>query len=227
MTRVLIADDHEIVRHGLRDILTTRLGNVAVSEAKDAGEAINLLIKEEWDLILLDINMPGRSGLEVLEEAKRLRPKTPVLVLTSYPEEQFAIRSFKLGASGYINKQSVSDELITAAQRILAGGKYVTASLAERLASRLGDAGDQAPHEALSHRELQVLRLIAVGKSMKGVAEEMGLERKDGGDLPHAHFGKDRVEDQRRDCPLRAEAGTGGIAPEAQRDSGAHAWPCR
>jgi DNA-binding NarL/FixJ family response regulator len=178
MTRVLIADDHEIVRDGLRDILTTRLGKVAVSEAKDAGEAINLLIKEDWDLVLLDINMPGRSGLEVLEEAKRLRPKTPVLVLTAYPEEQFAVRAFKLGASGYINKQSVSDELIIAVKRVLAGGKYVTASLAERLASRLGATGDKASHEALSNRELQVLRLIAVGKSMKDVADEMALSEK-------------------------------------------------
>ena len=123
MTRVLIADDHEIVRHGLRDILTTRLGKVALSEAKDAGETINLLIKEDWDLVLLDINMPGRDGLEVLAEAKRLRPKTPVLVLTAYPEEQFALRSFKLGASGYLTKQSATDELITAVKRVLAGGK--------------------------------------------------------------------------------------------------------
>jgi DNA-binding NarL/FixJ family response regulator len=178
MTRVLIADDHEIVRHGLRDILTTRLGKVAVSEAKDAGEAINLLIKQDWDLVLLDINMPGRSGLEVLEQARRLRPKTPVLVLTSYPEEQFALRAFKLGASGYITKQSVTDELITAVQRVLAGGRYVTASLAERLASCLGDTPDQAPHESLSQRELQVLRLIAVGKSIKGTADELALSEK-------------------------------------------------
>ena len=178
MIRVLITDDHEIVRCGLRDMLVTRLGKVAVSEAKDAGEAINLLIKKEWDLVLLDINMPGRSGLEVLEQAKRLRPHTPVLVLTSYPEEQFALRAFKLGASGYINKQSVSDELITAVRRVLAGGKYVTASLAEQLACRLGDTGGQTAHEALSQRELQVLRLIAVGKSMKDVAQELALSEK-------------------------------------------------
>ena len=178
MTRVLIADDHEIVRCGLRDILTTRLGKVAVSEAKDAGEAIHLLIQKAWDLVLLDINMPGRSGLEVLEQARRLRPQTPVLMLTSYPEEQFAIRSFKLGAAGYITKQSVSDELITAVKRVLAGGKYVTASLAERLASCIGETSEQSPHEALSHRELQVLRLIAVGKSMKDVAEELALSEK-------------------------------------------------
>ena len=178
MTRVLIADDHEIVRCGLRDILTTRLGKVAVSEAKDAGEAINLLIEKEWDLVLLDINMPGRSGLEVLEQAQRLRPKTPVLVLTSYPEDQFALRAFKLGASGYITKQSVSDELITAVKRVLAGGKYVTASLAERFASCVGETGEQSPHEALSNRELQVLRLIAVGKSVKETAEELALSEK-------------------------------------------------
>jgi len=178
MTRVLIADDHEIVRHGLRDILTTRLGKVAVSEAKDAGETINLLIKEDWDLVLLDINMPGRDGLEALAEAKRLRPKTPVLVLTAYPEEQFAIRSFKLGASGYLTKQSATDALVTAVQRILAGGKYITASLAERLAVSLGGSDDQAPHEALSNRELQVLRLIAVGKSIKETAAELALSEK-------------------------------------------------
>ena len=178
MTRVLIADDHAVVRHGLHEILTTRLGNVAVSEAANAGEAINLLIKEDWDLVLLDINMPGRSGLEVLEEARRLRPKTPVLMLTSYSEEQFALRAFKLGASGYLNKQGVSDELIIAVQRVLAGGKYVTASLAQRLASSVCDASQQTPHESLSHRELQVLRLVAVGKSTKEIAQDMALSDK-------------------------------------------------
>jgi DNA-binding NarL/FixJ family response regulator len=151
---------------------------MAVSEAKDAGEAINLLIQKDWDLVLLDINMPGRNGLEVLAEAKRLRPKTPVLVLTAYPEEQFALRAFKVGASGYLTKQSATDELVTAVQRILAGSKYVTASLAERLAASLGAGGDQAPHEALSNRELQVLRLIAVGKSIKETAAELALSEK-------------------------------------------------
>ena len=178
MTRVLIADDHAIVRHGLRDILITCQGKVTVGEAKDAGEAINLLIQETWDIVLLDINMPGRSGLEVLEEARRLRPKTPVLVLTSYPEEQFAVRAFKLGASGYVTKQEASDQLITAVKRVLAGGKYVTASLAERLAASVGAAGEQAPHEALSHRELQVLRLIAVGKTIKEIAAQLSLSEK-------------------------------------------------
>ena len=194
---MLIADDHEIVRHGLRGYSDTRLGKVAVSEAKDAGEAINLLIKQEWDLVLLDINMPGRSGLEVLEESKRLQPKTPVLVLTSYPEEQFALRAFKLGASGYITKQSAADELITAVQRVLAGGKYVTASLAERLASCVGDTGEEAPHEALS----QPGAAGAPPDRGRQINEEdrrrTGPERKDRGDLPHSHFGEDRVENER------------------------------
>lgn len=178
MTRVLIADDHEIVRCGLREILIRRLGNVDVGEAKDGGEAINRLIQETWDVVLLDINMPGRSGLEVLEEARRLRPSTPVLLLTSYPEEQFALRAFKLGAAGYVTKQEASDQLITAVQRALAGGKYVTPTLAERLATCVGAGGKEEPHEALSHRELQVLRFIAVGRTIKEIAAELNLSEK-------------------------------------------------
>ena len=178
MTRILIADDHEIVRHGLRDILTDRLEEVSVGEARDAGEATEQLMAHEWDLLLLDINLPGRSGLEVLEDSRRLRPRTPILVLTSYPEAQFAIRAFKLGASGYITKESATEELITAVRHILGGGKYVTSSLAERLAASLGAASGQASHEELSHRELQVLRLIAIGKTIKEIAGELSLSEK-------------------------------------------------
>lgn len=178
MTRVLIADDHELLRRGLRDLLEGRLGQVTIGEACDAAEATRLLIDKDWDLALLDINMPGRSGLEVLEDARRLRPRLPVLVLTSYPEEEFAVHAFRLGAAGYITKQEAADQLITAIQRVLAGGKYVTASLAERLAASLGDPGTQAPHELLSQRELQVLRLIALGKSVKEVAAELALSEK-------------------------------------------------
>jgi two-component system, NarL family, invasion response regulator UvrY len=178
MIRVLIADDHEILRHGLRDILLCRLGAVTVAEAKDAGEAIEFLIREPWDLLLLDINMPGRSGLEVLEEARRLRPRTPVLMLTSYPEEQFAMRAFRLGAAGYINKQDASDQLIAAVHRVLAGGRYVSASLAERLASNLDETQNMRPHEILSHRELQVLQLVALGRTMKEIADQLALSEK-------------------------------------------------
>lgn len=179
MVHILIIDDHEIIRHGLRELLTDRLEtHVRVSEAGESSEAVNLLIAKKWDLVLLDINMPGRSGLEVLAEAKRLQPKTPVLVLTSYPEEQFALRVFKLGAAGYMTKQAESDLILTAVQRVLAGGKYVSPSLAEQLASSLGDPNDQAPHETLSNRELEVLRLVALGKTLKEVAGELGLSEK-------------------------------------------------
>jgi DNA-binding NarL/FixJ family response regulator len=178
MSRILIAEDHQIVRHGLRDILTSHLPSVTFGEAGNAADAINLLIQHEWDLLLLDINLPGRSGLEVLEEARRLRPKTPVLVLTSYPEEQFAIRAFKLGAAAYLTKQSATDELVSAVRRVLEGGKYLTLSLAERLASSLETGGRDAPHEILSNRELHVLRLTALGKTVKEIAAELGLSEK-------------------------------------------------
>lgn len=178
MTRVLIAEDHQIVRHGLREMLTSHLGSVEFGEAANAAEAINLLIQHEWDVLLLDINLPGRSGLEVLEEARRLRPKTPVLVLTSYPEEQFAIRAFKLGAAAYLTKQSATDELLSAVRRVLEGGKYLTLSLAERLASSLQTGGCDAPHEMLSNRELHVLRLTALGKTVKEIAADLGLSEK-------------------------------------------------
>ena len=178
MTRVLIVDDHEIARRGLSDILATRMGGVSVGEARTAGEAIGLLRRRNWDLVLIDINLPGRSGLEVLEEARRLRPKTPVLVITAYSEEQFALHAIKLGAAGYITKHEAAEQLITAIKRVLAGGKYVSASLAERLASYVGAPGEHALHEALSQRELQVLRLIAVGKSMKEIAADLALSEK-------------------------------------------------
>jgi two-component system, NarL family, invasion response regulator UvrY len=179
MIQVLIADDHQIVRCGLRDLLTTRLGEpVRVGEAANASETLELFHRQEWDLVMLDINMPGRNGLEVLEETRKLRPKTPVLVLTSYPEEQFALRALKLGAAGYLNKVSANDELITAVKRVLAGGKYLTSSLAERLAANLGGQTETPPHELLSLRELQVLRSVAVGKSIKEIAAELSLSEK-------------------------------------------------
>ncbi|MFM1943265.1 MAG: hypothetical protein RI897_2247 [Verrucomicrobiota bacterium] len=177
-TRVIIADDHEILRHGLRDILASRINNVEIAEARDTNETLELLKNSTWDLLLLDINMPDRSGFEVLEELSGMEHRPPVLVLTAYPEEQFALRAFKLGASGYITKREASDQLVTAINRILSGGKYVTASLAERLASNLGPDENQPPHETLSQRELQVLRAVATGKSIKEIAEELSLSER-------------------------------------------------
>ena len=178
MTRVLIADDHEIVRRGLKDLLADAFSKIKMGEARTSQEALDLAQREEWDIVLLDINMPGRSGLEVLEDLRRLRPALPVLVLSASPEQDYAVRVLKLGASGYLTKQSASDELLAAIRKSLAGGKYVTATLAENLAAQLsGDAPD-APHEALSNRELQVLRLIASGKTVKEIAADLSLSEK-------------------------------------------------
>lgn len=178
MTRVLIADDHEIVRRGLKDLLTDAFGKIKVGESRTAGETLELARREPWDMVLLDINMPGRSGLEVLADLKRARPDVPVLVLSASPEQDYALRVLKLGASGYLTKQSASDELLAAIRKSLAGGKYVTATLAENLAAHLSGAVSGAPHEALSNRELQVLRLIASGRTIKEIAAELSLSEK-------------------------------------------------
>ena len=178
MIQILIVDDHEVVRHGLRDILQRRLEQVSVVEAKDSREAMSHLAEKTWDLVLLDINLPGRSGLDVLNEVHRMSPRTRVLMLTADPEEQFAVRAFKMGAAGYLNKQSASDELVIAVKRILSGGKYVTASLAERLADSLDSHSSAARHECLSSRELQVMRLVAGGRTIKQIAADLALSEK-------------------------------------------------
>jgi two-component system invasion response regulator UvrY len=178
MIRVLIVDDHEIVRRGLKEIFSDKFPLLEVGEAESSQAALELLMKQEWDIVLLDINIPGRSGLEVLEEVKRRCQPTPVLVLSAYPEEEFAIRSLKLGASGYLNKSLGSDEMLAAAEKVLAGGRYVTPALAEKLAAKLGGDLHQAPHESLSSRELQILRRVANGKSIKEIAAEMALSEK-------------------------------------------------
>jgi DNA-binding NarL/FixJ family response regulator len=178
MKRILIADDHEIVRRGLRQILTDEFPKLQIGNAANARDAVEAVRKQAWDAVLLDINMPGRSGLDVLEELKRLRPAMPVVVLTAFPEEDYAVRAFKLGASGYVSKESASDELLAALRKALAGGRYVTASLAEKLAASVAGDAPSAPHETLSNRELQVLRLIAQGRTIKEVAAELALSEK-------------------------------------------------
>ena len=178
MKRFLIVDDHEIVRKGVKQVLADAFPGAHIGEAASSEAASAALAGGEWDLVLLDINIPGRGGLELLEEAKSRRPAQPVLMLSAYPEEEFALRCLRLGASGYLTKSSASDELVAAMRKVLGGGKYVTASLAERLAEVLGGEVQQAPHEALSARELQVLRLVALGKSGKEIATDLHLSEK-------------------------------------------------
>lgn len=178
MIRILIADDHAIVRKGLKEALAEQLDDLSFGEAQNAPETIALVSTEKWDVVLLDIHMEGRSGLEVLEDIRRVAPKLPVLMLTMYPEEVFAVRAIRAGAAGYVNKKTAPEELIAAIKKVLAGGRYVSASLAERLADELNRTQTGLPHETLSNRELQVLRLIASGKTLKDIAAELSLSVK-------------------------------------------------
>lgn len=176
--KILLADDHEVVRRGLKQMLAEEFGNVAFGEAGTTAEALERIRQEPWDLIVLDINMPGRSGLEVLAELSVRRIKSRVLVLSMALEEEYAVRAFKKGAAGYLTKQTVATELVVAVKKILAGGRYVTPWLAEKLASGLGSPAAIEPHDQLSDRELQVLRMIATGMSVKDIADELSLSDK-------------------------------------------------
>jgi DNA-binding NarL/FixJ family response regulator len=178
MTQILIADDHELLRRGLKTILSEAFPDLLVGEAGDARQALEAAGKHPWDVVLLDINMPGRSGLDALQDLKRLHPQMPVVVLSVFPEKDYAIRAFKLGASGYVSKQSASGELLAAIRKALAGGRYVTPLLAEALAATVAGEAPAVPHEMLSNRELQVLRLVALGKPLKEIAAELSLSEK-------------------------------------------------
>ncbi|MBI5685040.1 MAG: response regulator transcription factor [Verrucomicrobia bacterium] len=176
--KILLADDHEVVRRGLKQMLADEFGKTTFGEAATAAEALDRACKEKWDLLLLDINMPGRSGIDVLREIKAQRPKLPVLVLSMSPEEEYAVRALKKGAAGYLSKQTVSTELIAAVKKVIAGGRYITPSLAEKLAADLEKPAGAEAHDALSDRELQVMKLLATGRSVKEIAGELSLSEK-------------------------------------------------
>lgn len=176
--RVLVVDDHKILRRGLRELIEEDFPDAEFGEAENSQTALEQVYRAKWDLVLLDVNIPGRSGMDVLIEIKQTQPETPVLVVSAYPEEDFAIRALKLRAAGYLTKNCVADELNAAVRKALAGGRYVTASLAERLAESMGSDLAGPPHDLLSNRELQVLRLIAVGRSIKEIASELSLSDK-------------------------------------------------
>jgi two-component system, NarL family, invasion response regulator UvrY len=176
--RILITDDHAVVRQGLKQILAEEFKRAEFGEASTAQEAIDKVWKENWDVVVLDITMPGRSGLDVLKEIKKSRPKLPVLMLSMHPEDQFAVRLLKIGASGYMTKESAPDELVGAVKKVVAGGRYVSPALGEKMASYLAIDVQTPPHERLSDREFVVLRLIASGKTPTAIAKELGLSVK-------------------------------------------------
>lgn len=174
MIRVLIVDDHPVVRRGLREILADEQG-IEVSETADTHEALGLIREQTWSLVVLDIDLPGRGGLELLKDARRERPRLPVLILSVYPEEQFALRTLRAGASGYLSKDSAPEDLVKAVRKILRGGKYFGERVVEQLMCHPNDKADAHPHERLSDRELQVLRLLGGGKTVKEIARELSL----------------------------------------------------
>lgn len=171
-------DDHAVVRQGLKQILADEFKRAVFGEACNAQEALNFVWKQPWDVVVLDITMPGRSGLEVLREIKRSRSNLPVLVLSMHPEDQFGMRVLKAGASGYMNKESAPQELVGAVRKVLAGGRYMSPSLVERMASYLAEDTTKPPHERLSDREFLVLQLIASGKTVSEIAEQLSLSVK-------------------------------------------------
>ncbi len=178
MIKILIADDHAIVREGLKQILSETSDIVAAGEASNGQEVLKKIWENNYDMVLLDISMPGRSGLDILKQLKKEKPRLHILVLSMHPEEQYAIRVLKGGASGYLTKESTPHELITAIRTVSKGRKYVSSSLAERLACYLEIKPEEPLVEVLSDREYEVLRMIASGKTVKEIAEELSLSIK-------------------------------------------------
>lgn len=178
MISVLITDDHPVVRQGIKQILETCKEIDFIDETCDGSESLNKILKRDYTVVLLDISMPGRSGLELLKDIKRIKPGIAVLMLSIYPEEQYAVRAIKTGASGYLTKSSAPEELITAILKTARGGKYITQSLAERMAFEFDTNADKPLHEILSDREMEVMCLIAQGKRPKEIAECMAISQK-------------------------------------------------
>lgn len=178
MIRVLLVDDHAVVRRGVRDLLAEAFPGAAFGEAEEPRAALAMVAAEPWDLVVLDLTLPGRGGIDALKEIKRLRPSLPVLVLSMHSESQYAMRVLRAGASGYVTKGSAPEVIAAAARRALEGGTHVSAALAELLARGLRGSGDRPAHERISDRELEVLKRLAAGKTNKEIAAELALSEK-------------------------------------------------
>jgi two-component system invasion response regulator UvrY len=175
VVRVLIADDHPIVRGGLKELLVRQLENVVFGEAANADETLAQVHRQPWDVLILDITMPGRSGFDILSDVRQVQPKLPILVLSMHPEEQYGKRALKAGARGYLKKESAPEELIQAVRKLLAGRRYISGALAERFAEDLHEGADRPAHDALSAREFEILVTIGSGKTVSQIAEELHL----------------------------------------------------
>lgn len=176
--KFLIVDDHAVFRRGMKETLKEAFAQATFGEARTASEALEHVRIGNWDIVILDISLPGKSGLDILDEVHGLRPRLPILLMSVHPEEQYARRALKSGASGYLTKESVPEELKTAVRKIVGGGKYVSATLAEKLAVDLRNGAETPAHELLSSREFQVLTMLASGKTVKEIANEIALSVK-------------------------------------------------
>ncbi|TAK64977.1 MAG: response regulator transcription factor [Bacteroidetes bacterium] len=178
MVRILIVDDHTIVREGIKYVLKNYPDIYIAGEASNGQEALQKITSEEYDVIVLDISLPGKSGLDVLKDIKRTKPKLPVVILSMHPEDQFGVRLLQAGASGYITKDRPPDEFVTAIRKACSGGKYLSPTLAEKLAFHLETDASKPPHERLSDREYQIMRMLALGKTITQIAAELSLSVK-------------------------------------------------
>lgn len=176
--RILIVDDHAVIHQGLKRILEDEFRGAEFGDARDVQQALDLIGRQRWDVVIVDIELPGRGGLELLKQIRTECPKLPVIVFSMHSEEQFAIRAFKAGASGYVEKEGAPDQLIEAVRKVIGGGRYVSPALGENLAAGLANGGSRAPHEILSDREFEVLRLIAAGMGTTAIAEQLSLSVK-------------------------------------------------
>ncbi|MDH5784956.1 MAG: response regulator transcription factor [Chromatiales bacterium] len=176
--KILIVDDHAVVRQGIKQIISEMDGPLQVAEAGNGSDAIRMLREGQWDMVLLDINLPGKNGIEILKQIKAEWKKLPVLMLSMYSEEQYAMRAIRSGASGYMTKETAPDELLNAINKVMHGGRYISAEVAEKLVFDQDEGGDELPHHLLSDREYEVLRRIASGHTVSEIAEQLNLSVK-------------------------------------------------
>jgi DNA-binding NarL/FixJ family response regulator len=178
MIRLLIVDDHAIVRHGLRQVVAEAADIVVTAEAGSSQEAVRLLREQEFDMVLLDISLPDKNGIETLKLIKRDKPALPVVMLTMHAEDEFGVRALKAGASGYLTKQSAHDQLLVAVRHVASGRRYISPNLAEELVRSIGESSEKLPHELLSDREFDTLRMLASGKSLSEIAQAFSISPK-------------------------------------------------